>query len=313
MQIYHSVSEFEKTSYKTSVALGFFDGVHIGHKNVIQKCVDEKGSNLSVVFTFEKSPSSTLGKSKKDLLTSNEQKQKIVQELGAEALIFADFSAVKDMSSEEFVKIILKEKLNAQKVYCGFNYHFGKNASADTKSLISLCEKYDIKVYVSEEIVYKDLPVSSTRIRNSIASGHIEDANGMLGYNFTVFGNVVSGNHIGRTLDFPTANIMMNNELIMPKFGVYASKVRIGEKTYCGATNIGIHPTVNKKAVPQCETYLFGYDKSDLYNKYIECELLHFVREERKFSSLQELKTQVEKDKDQITKFFNMQKINEEL
>ncbi len=306
MQIYHRVSDFEKSSCKSSVALGFFDGVHIGHQNVIKKCADEKGANLSVVLTFEKSPASILEKNKKVLLTLNEQKQKIIQNIGADALIFADFSTVKDMSAEDFVKIILKEKLKAQKVYCGFNYHFGKNAGADTKSLISLCEKYDIKVHVSEKIVYKGLPVSSTRIRNSIAEGCIEDANEMLGYNFTVFGNVVSGNRIGRTLDFPTANIMMNNELIMPKLGVYASKVKIGEKAYYGATNIGIHPTVNKKDSPICETYLFSYDGFDLYNEYIECELLHFVREERKFSSLQELKLQVENDKKQIIKIFNI-------
>ena len=306
MQIYHSVSEFEKTSCKTSVALGFFDGVHIGHQNVIKKCVEEKNDNLSVVLTFEKSPASILEKHKKALLTLNDKKQKIIQAIGTDALIFADFSTIKDISPEDFVKIILKEKLKAQQVYCGFNYHFGKNASADTNSLISLCKKYDIKAQISEEIVYKGLPVSSTRIRNSIAEGCIEEANEMLGYNFTVFGNVVSGNHIGRTLDFPTANIMINNELIMPKFGVYASKAKIGEKAYYGATNIGIHSTVNKKDSPICETYLFDYDGFDLYNEYMECELLHFVREEQKFASLQELKLQIEKDKKQIMKNFNI-------
>ena len=306
MQIYHSLSEFEKTSCKTSVALGFFDGVHTGHQNVIKRCVDEKKDNLSVVFTFEKSPASILENNKKALLTLNEQKQKIIQGLGADALIFADFLSVKDISAEDFVKVILKEKLNAKKVYCGFNYRFGKNAAADTNSLVSLCKKYDIKVYVSEEIVYKGLAVSSTRIRNSIAKGHIEEANKMLGYNFTIFGSVVPGNHIGRTLDFPTANIMMNNELVMPQFGVYASKVKIEEKEYYAATNIGIHPTVNKKSFPICETYLFSYDGFDLYNKYIECELLHFVRKEQKFSSLKELKLQVEDDKKQIMKIFDI-------
>lgn len=301
MQIFNSIDEYLKTEYESSVALGFFDGVHKGHQKVISSCVLEKESLKSVVLTFKKSPVSYF-KDDTIILQTNEDKIKKLEELKVDCVIFEDFQNLKSVLKEDFVNIYLKDKLKAKKVYCGENYHFGKGADGNTKSLQHLCNEIGIESHVVSPILYNDEFISSTRIKNAILLGKIEQANEMLGYNYCIKGKVEEGKHNGKTLGFPTINLPLCEFTITPKFGVYKTKVLIDDKEYVGATNIGVHPTISQ-VLPVCETFILNYQNpDDLYEKFVKVELLSFIREEKKFSNIVELINQVNKDIETIRK-----------
>ena len=297
MQIFGTI---KKTEYNTAVALGFFDGVHIGHKAVINACKNLKndGEKLTV-FTFKDSPSGTLSGNKKPLLTTNDEKFELFESLGVDIVYCVDFNEVKDLCAETFVDDILCDKLNAKTVVTGFNYRFAKDGKGTTEDLEKLCSNHCIRTHICKPVIFDDVPVSSTRIRECIKNGEIESANKMLGYNFSIKSVIHSGNHIGTKLNSPTINQSLNSILVTPKFGVYATKVTIDNNAYFGATNIGCHPTVGE-CTPICETHLLDFNSSDLYDKNATTEILHFVRSEQKFDSLDALKEQIETDKHNI-------------
>lgn len=297
MQIFDTI---KKTEYSTAVALGFFDGVHKGHQDVIKSAVDASSDDCkATVLTFKNSPSSMLSGNVKPLLTTNDEKFEIFEKLGVEYVFCIDFDEIRNMSAQDFVKKILNDILNAKFVIAGFNYHFGKGGTATADDLVTMCQELGIKSQKQMPVEYKSEAISSTRIRQCVASGEIEDANAMLSYNFSVTSNIKSGNHIGTTLSTPTINQPLNCNIVTPKFGVYASKVTVGDKVYLGATNIGTHPTVGECS-PLCETHLLDFNSGDLYGKTAKTELLHFIRPEEKFQSIDELKAQIEKDKSDI-------------
>jgi len=301
MRIFDSI---RKTEYSTVVALGFFDGVHIGHQQVINTCVNNCDENSkSVVFTFKESPHNTLCDTKKPLLTNNEQKFEHIEKLGVDEVFCVDFESVMDLSAQEFVKDILCDKLNAQCVVTGFNYRFSKGGKADADELAKLCAKYNIRTIKCEPVVFKGESVSSTRIRQCIANGDIEDANAMLGYDFTIDTHIRRGNHIGTKINSPTINQRLHTDVVVPKLGVYATVVTVKDKTYIGATNIGTHPTVGQ-CEPVCETHLLSYDGADIYGESVQTKLVCFVREEKKFDSIDELVAQIEKDTKTIEDYF---------
>ncbi len=297
MQIFDTI---RKTEYCTSVALGFFDGVHKGHCDIIKNAVSVSSDICkATVLTFKNSPSSFLSSAKKPLLTTNEEKFELFEKLGVECVFCIDFEEICFMSAQDFVKEVLCNTINAKYVTAGFNYHFGKGGTATADDLIAMCESLFISGYKRESVKYKDKAISSTRIRECIMNGNVEDANAMLGYDFSITSEITSGNHIGTTISTPTINQPLKNDIVKPKFGVYASKVVIDDKTYLGATNIGTHPTVGDCS-PVCETHLLDYSSGDLYGKKVTTKLLHFVRPEKKFENLDELKLQIEKDKADI-------------
>lgn len=299
MQIFDTL---KKTEYKTSVALGFFDGVHLGHRDVIKTAVQNASENYkSVVLTFKESPSATLNKGFKPMLNTNDEKFVLFESLGVDVVFCIDFEEIRNLSADDFVKVVLRDTLNAEFASVGFNYHFGKGGSATADDLVAMCRELSIKSQMCTPVTYKGESVSSTRIRECIMSGNIEDANAMLGYNFAVSGEITSGNQIGTKISSPTINQPLNPLHITPKFGVYASKVTVGGRTYIGATNIGVHPTVGECS-PVCETHLLDFCGGDLYSLNATTELTHFIRPEQKFSSLAELMAQIEKDKTQILK-----------
>ena len=301
MQIFNSI---KKTEYRLSLALGFFDGVHLGHTEVINKAVEQSSDIVkSAVLTFEKSPSTTITGNKKELLTSNEEKFRLFEKLKVDYVFCVDFCDIKDMSAEEFVKDILCDKLQARYVSSGYNYHFGKGGNADVDELRKLCEPLGIEMFTSDPVIYENEAISSTRIRECIKDGDIQNANAMLGYNYSIKGVVVKGNHIGTKIETPTINLPMCNDCIKPRFGVYASKVIVENKVFFGATNIGTHPTVGGDEV-LCETHLLNFEDADLYSKNVEVQPLLFIRDEKKFTSIDELKSQIEKDKENILTFF---------
>ena len=298
MAIYHGLSEYTAPKNGTSVALGFFDGVHLGHRAVIGAAADTQLS--CVVLTFGENPLRVLGKDHPPTLTDNPRKAQLMTAAGADDVIFADFMQLKDMSPEVFVGEILVGKLKAKRVVCGFNYRFGSRGSGDTEALKSLCADFGIEVIVCEPVSVGSEQVSSSRIRELIASGDIGSANTMLGYRYSISGDIGGGNRIGSALGFPTVNIPISDDIAIPCKGVYASILTVGGESYTGATNIGVHPTVGETDSPICETFLIDFPGGDLYGSRAVCELCEFIRGEKKFSSLDELTEQIKLDCERI-------------
>ncbi len=302
MQVFESI---RKTEYNSCVALGFFDGVHTGHKEVLKTCLSNAtGNTKSVVLTFNENPASFTTGVEKPLLTTNEQKLGYFEKLGIDTVFCINFAEIMNLSAEQFVREILVDMLCAKTVVTGFNYHFGKGGTADADDLKNLLEKYGINAIKCPPVMYNDTVISSSRIRECISNGEIEDANKMLSYNFSINTAITSGNHIGTKINSPTINQVLNNKIVTPKFGVYATKVTVNGNEYFGATNIGTHPTVGQ-CTPVCETHLLDFESGDLHNEKISTELLSFLRPEQKFDTIDMLKAQIEKDKKAILSYFN--------
>ena len=300
MTIYDSLQIYRAHKEGSAVALGFFDGVHLGHRAVLKACA---GSGLHrVVLTFSQPPAKTIGRACPPLLTDNARKAALLGELGADDIIFADFASLRELSPAEFVRSILYERLHAKQVYCGFNYRFGKDGDGDTALLTALCSEYGIGVTVIEPVYLDGEAVSSTRIRACIAAGEVGRAAEMLGGCYTIEGDIGGGNHIGTTMGFPTVNIPISEGLAVPRYGVYASYITIDGRTFTAATNIGVHPTVEVISRPLCESFLLDFEGGDLYGKHAVCELRQFIRGERKFDSIEELRAQIRHDCSVIAK-----------
>ncbi len=298
MSIYHGLQSYSRRENGAAVALGFFDGVHLGHRAVVGACA---GSGLPcLVLTFAEAPAAALGREYPPLLTDNKRKAELLGACGAQDIVFADFNAVKALSPEDFVREILLERLNARQVFCGFNYRFGAGGVGDTAVLFELCGRYGIGVTVCEPVYRGGEPVSSTRIRACIAAGDMEQAKDMLGGYYAVEGEIGGGNRIGSVMGFPTVNIPLREGLAIPRFGVYASVLTIDGKSYRGATNIGVHPTVEEIRRPLCESFLLDFEGGDLYGKNALCELRQFIRGERRFAGIEELSAQIREDCQQI-------------
>ncbi len=296
-----------KSSKKNIVTIGTFDGVHLGHKKIIDRLLkSSKAENLeSTVLTFSEHPRSVLKQDKNiSLLNTTDEKIQLLQKLGLDNLVILDFESIAELSGEEFVKNILVDKLNIQKIIIGYDHRFGKNRSSDIHDLIYFGKKYhfDVEQISAEEL--NDITISSTKIRNAISNGDIKLANSYLGYNFFFSGKVTQGKQLGRTIQFPTANIeIQNSQKITPKTGVYVVKGEWNGKESLGMMNIGYRPTVNGTSL-SIEVHFLDINE-DLYNKEITIYILDFIRDEKKFNSLEELKEQLQKDKNRTLAFLN--------
>ena len=283
---------FVQIKGKTAVALGFFDGVHVGHKAVIENAVKYSRENNipAVVWTFLNSP-----KKASLSITDNDERKALFEALGVDILIAFPFSEdVKGLTKDKFVNTVLKENLNAQKVFCGFNYSFGAGGKGTPEELKQLCEKQDISVEISKEISVDGETVSSTRIREFIENGFPEKASRLLGRPYSISGTVTNGKKLGRTLGFPTANVHIPENKVFPKDGVYLTVTSFEGKSLYGITNIGTNPTVDEK-LRRAENFIFDFGE-DIYGKEIKIEFLRFIRGERKFDSVELLAEQVKKD-----------------
>lgn len=290
MTVYNA--PFAKLNCKTAVALGFFDGVHVGHKTVIENAVKYSRENNipAVVWTFINSP-------KKSALsiTDNDERKALFETLGVDILIAFPFSEdVKGLTKDKFINTVLKENLNAEKVFCGFNYSFGSGGKGTPEELKQLCEKQDISVEISKEISVDGETVSSTRIREYIENGFPEKASRLLGRPYSISGTVTNGKKLGRTLGFPTANVHIPKNKVFPKDGVYLTVTSFEGRSLYGITNIGTNPTVDEK-IRRAENFIFDFC-DDIYGKEIKIEFLRFIRGEKKFDSVESLAEQVKKD-----------------
>ncbi len=304
MIIYDTLQEMNTP---TAVALGHFDGIHKGHQLVISSAVKCKTQNnlTPVVFTFQQNPASVVQNKKIPYLMDRQNKNRLIGELGAEVLFDIDFHEVRGILPEEFVREILYKKLKAGRVYCGFNYHFGNGGTANSENLRDLCSRYDIEVVALPPSMYHDEPISSTRIRHYLKQGRVSDVTRMLGREYSYELTVCKGNQLGRRMGTPTFNQIIPENLILPRFGVYVTAVTCGDgKKICGVTNIGIKPTVGTES-PLAETWLPDYHCGELYGKKVRFEILEFIRGEKKFSSIFELKASILSDGQKAMKIFH--------
>lgn len=267
----------------TSVALGQFDGLHIGHKAVILAARQE---NLTTaVLTFKRG---TLKKGDDRFLTTDAQREAIFAQYGAELLCEPDFSEIRGLSAESFVEDILISRLGARHVVCGFNYRFGCGASGNAEILQKLCRDRNIDCTVVPDVEINGRSVSSTAIRRFLDEGDAENAALMLGRPFSYDFEVIGGKQLGRTLGTPTINQAFPEGFICPKFGVYASSAEVDGKEYCAVTNIGVKPTVGSD-MPLSETWICDYS-GDLYGQHIKVSLVKYLRPEQKFPSVEALR-----------------------
>ena len=277
-----------------AVALGVFDGLHIGHRAVLSAvCGHLSPRPLSATAL------SIVGVPKGDTarLTTPEREDTLLETLGTEEWIEVPFSDICDWSPERFVRDLLHEQLHAETVACGYNFRFGKGGQGDVSTLRTLCEPFGIHVIEVPSVERDGVSVSSTRVRNAVANGNMQAAMQLLGRPFAVELPVVNGDHRGRRWGMPTLNQVFPDGYAVPRYGVYASLVTVGDKQYRAVTNIGVHPTVGGVPKPQAETWIQGFD-GELYGRTVQVMLIRFLREERRFDTVAELTAQIKADAD---------------
>lgn len=280
---------------KSCAALGVFDGVHLGHRAVIDLAVKTAGEKDLVPVAFAFISDTVTTKSFGLPIMTREQKSEMLKSVGIEQVVEADFADYRSLEPAEFVRAVLSEKLHCASVVCGYDFRFGRDAKGNSDTLKSLCKEYGIDVCVVEKLKIGGREVSSTAIREKLASGDISGANELLGYCYRLSGEVVHGRGLGHTLGFATANIELSDKIRLPKFGVYKARIIVDGKEYSGITNIGVKPTVDYKGKPVSETHIRGFS-GDIYGKKIIVYPEKFLRSEKKFSSVEELKAQVISD-----------------
>ncbi|MBE7033903.1 MAG: bifunctional riboflavin kinase/FAD synthetase [Ruminococcaceae bacterium] len=280
----------------TSIALGFFDGVHIAHQKIIKSAVDFANENslTPIALSFDKSPLEILCPEKVRYITTLEGKQEIIEKLGAKAEFLTVSKDLLNMSPEDFIEKILVNKYNVKHIVCGYDYRFGKGGKGDTELLCKMGENLGFTVEILDCEVLWGEKISSSRIRELISEGNIESANELIGRNFSLSGEVCEGKHLGRKLGFPTANVFFGKHTIIPKNGVYKTIVTVKGNGYPAITNTGINPTVGGEAL-RTETYIPDFE-GNLYGEKINIEFIGFIREEKKFDNIEELKKQIQAD-----------------
>lgn len=285
-----------KPDKKTAVALGLFDGIHCGHRAVLDGALSFREKGLSPgVFTFETETVTTKGNGHLDVILPHDLKEEFFSEMGIEYYCSPDFSEIKDMTATDFVSGIIVGRMNAGAVVCGTDFRFGKGACGGVHELKLLCEPLGIAVMVIPPAKIDGEVISSTLIRRLIREGEMRRANNFLGYDFTLRLPVARGNQLGRTMNFPTINQYLPKEQLVPKFGVYASYTVVDGKEYGSVTNVGVKPTIGGESSPLAETNIFGFE-GELYGKTVRVSLTDFIRPEQKFSGLKELSAQMAKD-----------------
>lgn len=275
---------------KTAIVLGTFDGLHAGHRAVIEQA---KGF-YSTAVTFDIPPKSAVSKKTELLILPDDRIQRI-KALGINEVVMQDFEKVKTTSAKDYL-LHLKQNYNPDRIVCGFNYRFGFGAEGDTQTLADFCSKNNIEFICVAPVQKDGVTLSATNIRNLIRQGDVLTASSQIYGGFSFCAPVLHGDARGRMLGFPTANQQYPKDLVQPKHGVYISRVTIDKTQYKSITNIGIRPTYQTDAVG-CETFIKDFS-GDIYGESIRLELLQFVRAEQKFSSAEELKKAILKDID---------------
>lgn len=308
MKIHRDLNSF--SAKNPVLTIGTFDGVHLGHRKIISRLQNlaETVNGESVIFTFDPHPRKVVSPNETNLrlLTTLNEKIALFGQSGIDHLIIYPFTPeFSALTYEEFVEQILIEKIHTHYLVVGYDHKFGKNRQGDFEFLKKCAERLNFQVEKLDVLLMNESNVSSTKIREAIQQGDFETANSFLGYPFTLHGTVVEGMQLGRKIQFPTANIeASDSDKIIPGFGVYAVTATISNQTYLGMLNIGNRPTVNNNADQRSiEVHIFDFE-SNIYGEQIELMFFHKLREEQKFASVEALKEQLAKDKEDTLFYF---------
>ena len=303
MKVFSSIPNFPLEN-KTIITIGTFDGVHLGHKVILARLneIAKKTKYKSVLLTFSPHPRHVLQKDDQEmkLINTLNEKQDLLEKAGLDNLVVHEFTKeFSRIKSINFVRDILVEKLNVHTLVIGYDHHFGRNREGSIPELKVLAELYGFSIELISPQLFQDVTISSTKIRQLLEKGEIEKANHYLGYDFFINGKVVKGNGIGKTIGFPTANILIKNKWkLLPSDGVYAVKVNINDRCFKGMMNIGQKPTVDGKG-KSLEVHIFDFS-NDIYGKVIKVKVIKRIRDEKKFKDLQGLKKQLFIDKNRV-------------
>ena len=299
MKYYDSIEQYN--AEPCAVMIGKFDGLHLGHRALISAMKEQSEELSKVIMSFVMNGSGT-----KEILNERE-KIALCEDLGLDAYLHVEFDdKIRNMSPESFVSECLHKKINAKAVYVGSNFRFGKNRAGDPDMLKKLCREFGIKVVVIPGITVHGIPVSATEIRKRIFMGDMKEAAELLGTPYFVSGTVIKGRQLGRTMKFPTLNLMPEKEKILPPNGVYMTETVINGQRFPSVTNVGTKPSVTDEMTVFVETHLLRFPKEEEpgYGSEIRVEFLNFIRPERKFGSIEELYMQIEQDVRQVRKEF---------
>ena len=307
MKVYSSIEQFPKNVFSV-ITTGTFDGVHLGHQRILNQLnqTAKKYNGESVILTFHPHPRKVLyNDSDFKLLTTRSEKIELLTKQGINHLIIHPFTMdFSRLSSIEFIRDILIDKINTKKLIIGYNHHFGRNREGTFNHLQECSDLYGFQVEEIPAFEIDKINVSSTKIRNSLEEGKVSLSSELLGRNYSFQGRVIKGHQIGSTLGFPTANILIKETYkLIPKNGVYAVNVRITKNTYLGMLNIGYRPTFNGDDLT-IEVHLFDF-KEDIYGSLITVDLIARIRDEKKFKSEEELRNQLVIDRNKVLKILS--------
>jgi len=301
VKVYNHLNEFSKKG-NAAVTIGTFDGVHIGHRKIISRLLEtaQQHGGESVILTFFPHPRMILTPEDADLklITTMDEKAALLEKLGVDHLIITPFTRdFSNLSPEEYIKQVLVDQIGVRHIIIGYDHRFGKNRAGELQDLMRAAPGYGFKIEEIPEQDIHDVAVSSTKIRQALLKGDIQTANDFLGYPFHITGKVIKGDQIGRKLGYPTANLFISETYkLLPSDGVYAFRVEIDGEFYNGMGYIGRRPTINGMT-RNVAANIFDFNQ-DLYGKMIRLHFAGFVRGDEKFNSLEEMRRQIEKDKD---------------
>lgn len=308
MKIYTELNDLVKDN-NTVLTLGTFDGIHLGHQEIIKRVVEcsERENLRNTVITFRPHPRKVINPELNiKLLTTSEEQIEIFEKLGVENLLIINFTKeFSELSPEKFLEDYLISKIGLKKIVIGYDHHFGKARGGDINLLKAMSEKFKFEILQIEPYLINDEPVSSTKIRIALENGDIEKANSMLGRYYSFSGVVVEGDKRGRELGYPTANIKLNNsEKLLPQVGIYAVLVEMDNKVYKALLSIGKRPTFYDDGEIVPEVYIYDFN-SDIYGKELKINLISRLRGEEKFKSADELITQMNIDRENGLRVLN--------
>lgn len=308
MKIYRDLKEFHATN--PVLTIGTFDGVHLGHRKIIDRLreISDQIDGESVIFTFDPHPRKVVaaGEGNLRILTTLDEKIELFEKFGIDHLIIYPFTPeFARMTYDQFVEQVLVDQIHTKYLVVGYDHKFGKDRQGGFEFLKKCADRHEFQIEKLDVLLLNESNISSTKIREAIQNGDLTTANAFLGYPFTLHGIVVEGQKLGRKIQFPTANIEASDpDKIIPGYGVYLVKAKIQERTYNGMLNIGSRPTVNNNADHRSiEVHILDFD-ADIYGQPIELVFFKKLREEQKFDSLDRLKEQLARDKADTMDFF---------
>jgi len=309
MEVIHGLKALPPLSKNTIITIGNFDGVHLGHKKILQFLVDEaiKYNLLSLVLTFSLHPDIILGKGKVRMIQTLHQRLIAIERFGIQRVLIIPFDKeFSNLSNYDFIQQILVSALKVEEIVIGENFQFGKNRAGNISTLRTLGSRLSFRVHEIPKVVKGGVIVSSSLIRSLLQEGKVEEANILLGKDYEIEGKVIKGKDRGKSLGFPTANIETENEII--PLGVYVSQVVIDSRTYPSLTNAGLRPTFGQKDM-QIESYIIDFNQK-LYGKEITVRFIKKIRDEIKFKSPEDLSHQIKQDLGQAKAYFQAKLVN---